>query len=181
MINDNWSGLVVDSAKSNVDFIRQDDIHWRYDIKAVCSFITRENVNRLIRENIQEADIGLLVIDVDGNDYWIWKAIDAVRARIVVCEYNGIFGCEHSVTVPYDENFVRARKHHSHLYWGASLAALCLLAEDKCYVFVGCNSNGNNAFFVRKDVCSLQHVDCKIGFVMPKFRESRNREQKLDY
>jgi len=181
LINDNWSGLVMDASKSNINFIKSDNIFWRYDLKAICSFITTDNINRLITENIKEKDIGVLSIDIDGNDYWVWKAIDAVSPRIVVCEYNGILGCDHSVTVPYEKDFHRAKKHYSNLYWGASLLALCHLAEYKGYVFVGCNSNGNNAFFVRKDVCSLPPVDCKRGFVMPKFRESRARNNKLSF
>jgi hypothetical protein len=181
MINDNWSGLVIDSSRANVDFIKQDDIYWRYDLRAICSFVNKDNINQLISQNVKERDIGLLVIDIDGNDYWVWKAIDAVNPRIVVCEYNGIFGCEHFVTVPYDERFIRDEKHYSNLYWGASLPALCLLAEEKGYVFVGCNSNGNNAFFIRKDICTLKAVNYKEGFVMPKFRESRNRGQQFTY
>ncbi len=181
LINDNWSGLVMDSSKSNINFIKSDDIYWRYDLKAVCSFITRDNINQLIRQNIKEKEIGLLVIDIDGNDYWVWKAIDTVNPRIVICEYNGIFSCEHFVTVPYDEKFIRAKKHYSNLYCGASLSALCFLAEEKGYVFVGCNSNGNNAFFVRKDVCPLPAVNYKKGFVVPQFRESRGRNHQLTY
>lgn len=181
LINDNWSGLVMDSSKSNIDFIKSDDIYWRYDLKAVCSFITRDKINQLIRQNIKEKDIGLLIIDIDGNDYWIWETIDGINPRIVVCEYNGIFGREHFITIPYEEKFNRTKKHYSNLYSGASLPAICLLAEKKGYVFVGCNSNGNNAFFVRKDICPLPPVSYKEGFVMPKFRESRDRKSQLTY
>lgn len=181
LINDNWSGLVIDSAKANINFIQGDNIYWRYDLKAVHSFITKDNINQLIAQGIKEKDIGLLVIDIDGNDYWVWQAIDAVTPRIVVCEYNGIFGCEKFVTIPYEEKFIRCRKCFSNLYWGASLPAFCLLAKEKGYVFVGCNSNGNNAFFIRKDVCPLPEVDYKVGFVMPKFRDSRGRNHQLTY
>lgn len=181
LINDNWNGLVMDSSKSNIDFIKKDSLFWKHDLKAVCNFITKDNINQLISDNIEEKDIGILSIDIDGNDYWIWKAINVVEPRIVVCEYNGIFGCEHFITVPYEDNFNRSRKHYSHLYWGASLPALCFLAEQKGYVFVGCNSNGNNAFFIRKDICLLPAVNYKDRFVMPKFRESRDCNGKLSF
>lgn len=181
LINDNWSGLIIDSSKSNINFIKGDDIYWRHELKAVHSFITRDNINQLIAQNIKEKDIGLLVIDIDGNDYWVWKSIDVVKPRIVVCEYNGIFGCEKFITIPYEENFIRDKKHFSNLYWGVSLPALCLLAQEKRYVFVGCNSNGNNAFFIRNDVCPFPEVDYKGCFVVPKFRDSRGRNHKLTY
>lgn len=181
LINDNWSGLVIDSSQANINFIKRDDVYWRHDIRAVCSFITRENICRLISDNIQEKEIGLLSIDIDGNDYWIWKAITTVKPRIVICEYNGIFGCEHFISVPYEPGFQRSKKHFSNLYWGASLPALGLLAEEKGYVFVGCNSNGNNAFFVRKDICPFPAVDYRNGFVAPKFRDSKDRNNRLTY
>lgn len=181
LINNNWSGLVIDAAKENVNFIKRDDIYWRYNLLAICSFITKDNICRLISQNIKEKDIGLLSIDIDGNDYWVWEAITTVSPRIVICEYNGIFGCEHRISVPYAAEFNRFKKHYSNLYWGASLPALCFLAEKKGYVFVGCNSNGNNAFFIRKDISLFPAVDCKKGFVMPKFRESRGRNHKLTY
>ncbi len=183
LINDNWSGLVMDSSKSNINFIKQDDIYWKYDLKAVKSFVTRENINQLIQRSINThgGDIGLLAIDVDGNDYWIWEAINIINPRIVMCEYNGIFGYKHSITVPYDEKFNRVKKHYSNLYWGASLPALCSLAEYKGYVFIGCNSNGNNAFFIRKDISPFKAVDCANGFAAPKFRESRGPDHRLTY
>lgn len=181
MINDNWRGLVIDSSQANIDFIKKDEIYWRHDLKAVCSFVTKDNINQILSKNIEEKDIGLLAIDITGNDYWIWKTIDTVNPRIVVCEYNGIFGCERFVTVPYDEKFIRDRRHYSNLYWGASLPALCLLAEEKGYIFVGCDSNGNDAFFIRKDICRLQPVSYKMGFVMPKLRESRSPKRQLTY
>ena len=57
LMNDNWSGLVMDSSKADIDFIKQDDIYWRYDLKAMHSFVTRDNINQLIRQNIKEKDI----------------------------------------------------------------------------------------------------------------------------
>ena len=96
-------------------------------------------------------EIGLLSIDIDGNDYWVLEAIDSVSPQILVAEYNSLFGPERAVTVPYDAAFVRGEKHYSHLYWGASLAALVRAAETKGLALVGGNRAGNNAFFVRRD------------------------------
>jgi len=181
LVNDNWSGLVMDSSGANINFIKQDDIYWRHDLEAIKSFITSDNINQLILGHVKEKDIGLLAIDIDGNDYWVWKAINTVSPRIVVCEYNSIFGPEHSITIPYEGKFCRTKKHYSNLYYGVSLPALCHLAEEKGYVFVGCNSNGNNAFFVRKDICTLPAADYKKGFILSKIRESRNRKHQLNY
>jgi hypothetical protein len=181
LTNDNWAGLVIDGSATNVDYIKSDDIYWRFNLKAENAFITRENINDLIRRNGIDGDIGLLSIDIDGNDYWVWEAIDVVTPSIVVLEYNARFGPERAVTVPYDADFVRKTAHHSNLYYGASLAALCLLGRRKGYSFVGCNTAGNNAFFVRSELRppALPELTSVEGFVRSQFRESRDAKGAL--
>lgn len=183
LVNNNWSGLVIDSNEKNVRFIKEDPIYWKHNLKAVCEFVHRGNINRILAGNGINGDIGLLSIDIDGNDYWIWEAIDTITPAIVVIEYNHRFGPERAITVPYDQNFVRKKAHHSNIYYGASLTALCLLGNRKGYAFVGCNTGGNNAFFVRKDVrpdC-IKEVIAKEGFVSGQFRESRDENGQLLY
>ena len=122
-------------------------------------------------------------IDIDGNDYWIWDAIDVVSPAIVIIEYNARFGTAMSVTVAYDRVFVRSQKHHSFIFFGASIKALCGLAEEKGYAFVGCGSAGVNAFFVRRDlmVKEIKELTVEEGYVRNKFRESRNQDGQLIY
>ena len=69
LINNNWKGLLIDSDEKSINSIKNDDIYWKHDIKAVCEFITKENINSIFSSNGFEGDIGLLSIDIDGNDY----------------------------------------------------------------------------------------------------------------
>ncbi|MGQ9368792.1 hypothetical protein [Azospirillum sp. ST 5-10] len=149
--NRNWKGLVIDGSASHVQQIRADKLYWRYDLTAVDRFITTDNINGIFEEFGFVGDIGLLSIDIDGNDYWVWDAIDSVNPDIVVCEYNAIFGDRHAVTTPYSQKFNRFDHHHSGLHAGASIAALRHLGARKGYELVGSNSTGLNAFFVRKE------------------------------
>ena len=112
----------------------------------------------------------------------MWERISVVEPVIVIAEYNSVFGSEHAVTIPYDPAFQRTRAHYSNLYWGCSLKALCMLAERKGYAFVGCNSAGNNAYFVRRDrLGPVPSVTVEEGYVFSRFRESRNAKGKLTY
>ena len=183
LVNNNWSGLAIDSNEKNIRYIKEDPICWKYNLKAVCEFVRRENINEILTGNGINGDIGLLSIDVDGNDYWIWDAIDTVTPAIVVIEYNHRFGSKRAVTIPYDKKFIREKAHPSNIYYGASLPALCLLGNRKGYAFVGCNTGGNNAFFVRKDVRpdSIKEVTAEEGFVAGQFRESRDKNGQLLY
>lgn len=182
LMNNNWKGLIMDSNPDNIKQIMSQEIYWRYDLTAVEAFITKENINELIKSNGISGDIGLLSIDIDGNDYWVWDAINVISPRIVICEYNNIFGSKEAVTVPYNERFYRTKAHYSNLYFGTSIKALCFLASKKGYIFVGSNKAGSNAFFVRKDVAgNLQPVDCETGYVASKVRESRDEKGNLTF
>lgn len=181
LVNNNWSGLVIDGDPLNVSSIRADPIYWRFNLKADCSFVTKVNINGLLERNGISGDIGLLSIDIDGNDYWVWKEIEIVSPRIVVIEYNSRFGANRVVTIPYHEDFTRQQAHHSLVYYGASLRALVNLGKQKGYAFVGCNKNGVNAFFVRSDLLvePLQEVTVEAGYVAGKFREARDANGTL--
>lgn len=182
LCNNNWRGLILDGGTAHIDFIRSDPIGWRHSIDARSVFVTRDNINQSIAQAGISGDIGLLSVDIDGNDYWVLEAIDVVSPRIIVVEYNSTFGSEAAVTVPYDPSFDRTKAHPSNLYWGASLAALCLAADRMGMAFVGSNSNGNNAFFVRRDVLAdLSPLTPQEGWVDARFRESRDREGNLTY
>ena len=174
LVHQNWSGLVLDGNPAQTDAIKKQDIYWRHDLTALPAFITRENINALIAQRFR-GDVGVMSVDVDGNDYWIWEAIDVVSPRIVICEFNSVFGVKRAVTVPYDPEFFRTTAHHSNLYFGASLPALHRLAERKGYVFVGCTRAGNDAFFVRRDVAqNVRALTAEEGYVLSKARESRD-------
>lgn len=183
LINNNWVGLVIDGNAENISCIKKDQIYWQHNLKAVNAFITKNNINQLLTENGIEGEIGLLSIDIDGNDYWVWQAINTINPAIVIIEYNFRFGKTRAVTVPYHENFIRSDAHYSMIYYGASLKALYLLAQQKGYAFIGCNSSGNDAFFVRRDLKpnSIKELTVEEGYVAGQFRESRDENGQLNY
>lgn len=182
LIKDDWSGLIMDGSRKHIAKIKSSDWSWRHGLKSKCAFIDRGNINNLIFEAGYSGDIGLLSVDLDGNDYWIWEAINVVNPRIVVIEYNGLWGGLDAVTVPYDHSFIRGKKHYSNLYFGASLKALVKLGEAKGYRFVGSNSHGLNAFFIRNDVASdLCSVTIETEFEKHRFMQSRDKSGALAF
>lgn len=181
LVNDHWQGMVLDARASDIRYIQQDKIYWQYDLQAKCTWITRENINALLLDAGFGENIGLLSIDIDGNDYWIWKAIQSVRPLIVTVEYNSLFGLQ-PIAVPYREDFDRTTAHYSNLYYGASLGALQHIAKDKGYLLLGSNVLGHNAFFVRADIAGeFRGVGVREAYVASKFRESRDQTGKLSY
>ena len=183
MMNDNWSGLVMDGSDGNVAQIVKSEYFWKYELEARAVFIDTDNINELLASSRTGKEVGILSVDIDGNDYWIWKAIDTVDPVVVIIEYNSAFGTDRAITIPYDKEFGRKAAHYSNLYWGASIGALYELSKEKGYAFIGCNSAGNNAYFVRRDKLNgiVRESTLEDGYVISKFRESRDGEGGLTY
>ena len=150
LLHKGWSGLWIEGSAKYVE-----EIHSRFrpviksgQLKVRNAFITRDNINDLFMSEGFSGEIDLLSIDIDGNDYYIWQAVSAVKPRVVIIEYNGKF--------PPDLEWKQA--YNSHHIWdgsdwqGASLKAYELLGRKLGYQLVGTNLNGVNAFFVRQDL-----------------------------
>ena len=95
---------------------------------------------------------------------------------------NGVLGDLHPISTPYDPAFERLKAHHTGQYFGTSIAALKHLATQRGYTFVGTNSHGVNAFFVRNDLAGkiLPLID-KVTTYPSLHRDSRNNNNELTF
>lgn len=141
-----WSGLLMDGSHENLAL----NLHRE--------FITAENIEQLFAKHHVPEHFDLLSIDIDGNDYWVWNAIEHYRPRVVVIEYNAHIPPHESKTIPYDPTFQWDRTD----YYGASLLALTKLGEAKGYRMIGTDRNGVNAFFVLEVLASGKFTDAPI-------------------
>ena len=182
LINNYWEGLAIEGNENHVKKILKKDIAWKYNLKVVNSWITTSNVNKIFKENNFYENIGLLSIDIDGNDYWIWNSISIINPVIVVIEWNSVFGFKKEITTPYDDNFDRFRYHHSGICWGSSISALKRLGNQKGYIMVGSNSAGNNLYFVRTDrAAGLKDLTNEESYIKAIFSDSRDKNNNLNY
>ncbi|MBT8534603.1 hypothetical protein G6725_01090 [Polynucleobacter paneuropaeus] len=173
---DNWNGFVIDGSSQNIERLRKSYFYWKHSINALCSFITRENIEELLSTSGFDKDIGLLSVDIDGVDYFVLEKLAAWTPRVLIVEFNAIFGMNRAVSVPYSSTFMRSNMHYSNLYYGASLPAFIHLANNMNMALVGVNSAGSNAFFVRRDLLneSVPEVFIDNYFIGAKFREGRD-------
>ena len=111
LMKDNWSGVRIDGSANNMNRLRQSYLYWRYDLNAIDAFVTRENINDLLARSGFGEDVGILSIDIDGNDYWVWEAINVVSPALTIVEYNARFGADRAVTTPYKPDFFRTTAH----------------------------------------------------------------------
>jgi hypothetical protein len=160
-------------------------LKWKNHIELVNEWITPDNIDSIIKlaeQNMNSVDI--FSLDLDGNDYWILENANLSQFKIVVVEYNALFGSSYEVTVPRNDRFERHKEHASGLYYGASLKAFVELLKLKGFIFIGTNRSCLNAFFIKKNLRSKfktlkvkdldQYVDSTI-------RESRDSFGKLSF
>ena len=146
-----WSGAWIDADRRSYEACRQ---HFGWAIgegrlTSVHHHLTPGNINRVIGENAaSKGPIDLLSVDVDGNDYHLFEALEVVEPRVCVLEYNGYVPPPVLWVMAYAEQ----HSYDSSGYFGASLKSLEILAKAKGYTLVGCNLVGLNAFFVKSEL-----------------------------
>jgi len=151
-INFGWHGLFIDGNESSIargrEFYGKHPDTFLYLPRFVCAMVKRENVNRVIRDAGFEGEVDLLSIDIDGNDYWGWDALECIQPRVVMIETHVEFGYR-NIIVPYDPEYVYPGRHPD--YHGASPVAMVNLARRKGYRLVGANRFGFNTIYVKNE------------------------------
>jgi hypothetical protein len=169
--HDGWHGLWIETSAAYVAAARSN--FGSLPVRIVERHITAENIVGILTDAGVPRDPDLMSVDIDGNDYWIWKAAASFRPRVVVIEYNAAYPPGENVVTPYDPDHVWDGTNR----FGASLDALTALAAGLGYVLVGCDSRGVNAFFLREDLVSDRFSHAGDGasyhYVSPKYNESR--------
>lgn len=181
LLHNNWSGLIMDGSSEWMEALKKQDIYWRRTIEAKGAFITKENINKLISESGFSGKVGILSVDIDGNDYWVLNEISCIEPQILICEFNALFGMKEKVSIPYKADFYKKDAHYSNLYWGASLAAFVDIANKREYKLVCLDSLCNNAFFVKRDASDLPEVSIEEAWRNTFYRESRDENGNLTF
>lgn len=180
--NFGWHGLFLDgnpkSIKRGKNFFRKYPHPWFYQPKFECAKVTRKNVNELIKKNGIEGEIGLLSIDIDGNDYWVWDAINVIDPQVVIIETHNEFGMN-NIVVPYDPEYFYPGKHPA--YHGASPVAMNKLAQRKGYRLVGANELGFNFIFVKHGLAEVELPEVSVESVLthPSVKEGYQKFEPI--
>lgn len=180
--NFGYRGLYIDGNKQAIKrgrkFFSKYPHPWMYEPTFLCSKVTAENINDLIKGAHFAGDIDLMSIDIDGNDYWVWKAIDQVSPNVVVIETHIEFGMR-NIVVPYDPKYVYPGKHP--VYHGASPVAMVKLAKEKGYRLVGANELGFNFIFVKNGLGEehLPEVPVESVLTHPSVKASWERFEPI--
>lgn len=139
---------------SNENILKAKAFFCRNTVIIIQAFITTENVLSLLTNAELPKKLDLLVIDIDGNDYYVMnRLLSKFQPRVIVTEFNASLGPTANWSIAYDPEF----HWNNTAYFGVSLKALEKLGSKHGYSLVGCDSAGVNAFFVRQELakCDL--------------------------
>lgn len=159
LVNWGFTGLGIEGSDEVARTVRQ----WfegQADTKIdppqiVSSWLSAASIERVLADaGWAGTPVDVMSIDIDGVDYWLWKALESITPRIVVIEIADMWPPDRSVTVPDDARFSEARELDTS-YASASLAAMTKLATAKGYRLVGVHRHGFNAFYVHESVGSF--------------------------
>jgi hypothetical protein len=168
--NYGWSGLMVEG--SDLALAARAAFAPFSSVRVVQSFITAENVVDLFVETKIPTEFDLLSIDLDGNDYWIWKTLAAYRPKVVIIEYNASHAPPLHWVMPYNASHTWPGESWN---FGASLVAYETLGKELGYALLGTESSGANAFFIREDLLP------SIRFPRKSAAESYHPPHRLHY
>jgi hypothetical protein len=158
-----WAGLMIDGQSDAIKKVSV--LYASEDVVTECHLMSRENINPVLEQAGFIGEIDLLSIDVDGNDFWLWEALTVCRPRVVIIEYNWLFGSTAAVTIPYDADFLLP-KAKTRAFRGASLEAMVRLGKRKGYRLI--TSERVNAVFLRDDVPSdLETLTAVLAYQAP--------------
>lgn len=156
-----WRGLFIDASDKQYNRLCE-----KYGtvagVTARKALVTPDNIQAIFEDVGVPAQLDVLSIDVDGDDYYLWEALDAYHPRVVVIEYNAALGTERALVQP-------PRASVGMAFYGASIRALELLSAVKGYRLVHTELTGNNAFFVRDDLSGIFPESAEVPRRAPNF------------
>lgn len=140
-----WTGIFFDASPEESSALRSKYAH-SDRVTVVQAMVTPHNLVDLLHAHSCPEEFDLLSIDVDGNDYWLWEALNSFKPRVVVIEYNSAFGPVVSTVNDYQDHAWDGTSN-----FGASAKAFTALGERSGYQLVHAETTGVNLFFVRHD------------------------------
>jgi hypothetical protein len=148
-----WSGLFIEADADGFAQVSRKYAGSR--VQVVQELVTAERFDDILTAAGVPAEPDVLSIDIDGNDVYVWDALERFRPRIVVVEYNSGIAPERPQAQPHDPD----RGWDGSGAFGSNLAALDVVAARKGYRLAHSDLAGVNAFYVRADLWDALGID----------------------
>ena len=168
LVNEGWSGLQIEGDEKRATALAKNYADYP-KAKTLEAWVWPGNIEILFEEAGVPRDLDLLVIDIDSNDYYVWRAIHGYRPKVVLIEANFFFPPPQRMVIDYHPMNYWDGSH----YLGASPQSLYELAKKKGYELVHHMSWGPNLFFVDRKYYDRFGIEdnSPAKMMSPKVRE----------
>lgn len=167
-MDNGWDGVMFErKEKKNSPELRE-----RYNIKK--ETIDDKNINDILSKHNIPDNVDFISLDIDGQDYYVWKAMEFIP-KVFLVEFNEGLGPEESKVMVYDPEHYRHRDKT--YYYGASIRAFKKLGIEKGYTLL-CKV-GRNLVFILNELLP-EKIDRDVKVLHPKaMPESYKKPDKL--
>lgn len=156
IVNHGWRGFLFDGRADDVELAKEFFARRRSLLLSPpvvrTAWIDAETVDDTLRSAGVTGSIDLMSLDIDGMDYWVWKAMDVIKPRVCIFETVNYIPDDKALTVPYDRTFQMAQSGSEYYYRGASTQAFVKLGREKGYRLIGAHRHGFNCVFMQNGV-----------------------------
>jgi hypothetical protein len=136
-------GNLEKSQELKRNYARNVNVH---PINSFVGFQREDGLDAILKNTPIPINFDFLSIDIDGNDYHVWQAMEVYKPKCICVEYNP--------TIPTEVEFVQPADPS--VNQGNSLLSLVKLGQSKGYELV-CAMQFN-AFFVRQEYFPLFEI-----------------------
>jgi hypothetical protein len=144
----NWNAILIEG-----DSKREKELEKTFErfsnVKCVNKFVNfsgSDTLDNILSTTNIPTNFDLLSIDIDGNDYHIWKSLEVYHPKVLVIEFNPAM----DNTIDFIQEANLTVNH------GCSLLAMIKLGKEKGYELI--STTGWNAFFVQKELFPLFNI-----------------------
>jgi len=140
-----WRGLLVEPSPEPGALLEE-----RYaghdGVETLQAGVYPGDIEILMERASVPPDLDLLIVGLEGNDWYVWRAIQEFRPKVVQIGYNAAFVPPQTMVVEYHP----LNYWDGSLYFGASIQSLYALGERKGYELLYADRSGTTLFFVDK-------------------------------
>jgi len=164
----NYSGVLIEADQHKFKALCQtyEGNNQVICINKMVTFNGQNILDNILSQTPVPKDFDLLSIDIDGNDFHIWKSVEFFKPKLVIIEFNN--------TIPNNIEFVQDPDYS--VNQGCSLLALDRLSKQKKYELLAVTDF--NAFFIDAEYFplfqipdnSLEVINCDQKYVTHVFQ-----------
>jgi hypothetical protein len=162
ILNNCYSAILIEGDKAKFTKLQKNYKHKKnvITINKFVGFNSEDNLDCILKMTPIPLDFDFLSIDIDGNDYHVWKAVSKYQPKVICIEFNP--------TIPTEIEFVQPADHS--INQGSSLLSLMELGKTKGYELVSVLPY--NAFFVKSEYYPLFEIANNAPAVLRKDLDS---------